>query len=237
MSGAWAVARSARFRWSVPWIVSLALHVAAIGAVALVLVNKPALPPAAPALELLVVGTGSGPRAGTGGGGSPSTPRERWTGPTARTASTSSRTTYESPRGTTTEASAGMASTAPALPAMQEVLSDVPSSPAAPAYSGTGGGDPGASPFGWEGPTRRVLRKRNPVFPTILSAAGQEVEIEARITVTPAGTVSRVEIVRGSGYIEIDARVKEALLDHLFSRVDGRENEVGTTSYRFRLER
>jgi len=49
--------------------------------------------------------------------------------------------------------------------------------------------------------------------------------------------VIRVEITRSSGYIEIDASVEAALRDYLFSRVDGRENAIGTVRFRFRLEK
>ena len=66
---------------------------------------------------------------------------------------------------------------------------------------------------------------------------GQEIEGEARITVAPSGAVIRVEITRSSGYIEIDASVEAALRDYLFSRVDGRENAIGTVRFRFRLEK
>jgi len=49
--------------------------------------------------------------------------------------------------------------------------------------------------------------------------------------------VTHVEIVRSSGYIEIDAIVEAALRDYLFSRVDGRKDAVGTVRFHFRLER
>ena len=73
--------------------------------------------------------------------------------------------------------------------------------------------------------------------PSNLGASGQEVEGQARITVSPAGAVTRVEITRSSGYIELDASVEAALRDYLFSRVDGRKDSVGTVTFRFRLEK
>ena len=97
------------------------------------------------------------------------------------------------------------------------------------------------SPFGtdvaWEGLPRKLIRRHRPEFPTVLSAIGQEVELEARIWVAPSGNVTRVEITRSSGYIEIDADVEAALHDYLFSRVEGRTESVGTERFRFRLEK
>lgn len=91
--------------------------------------------------------------------------------------------------------------------------------------------------IGWEGSARKLIRKRDPAFPTQLSAAGQEVECEARITVAASGVVTHVEITRSSGYIEIDASVEAALRDYLFSRASERKDTVGTIRFRFRLER
>jgi TonB family protein len=91
--------------------------------------------------------------------------------------------------------------------------------------------------IGWDGSARKVIRARDPAFPAQLSAAGQEVECEARITVAASGVVTRVEITRSSGYIEIDASVEAALRDYLFSRANERKDTVGTIRFRFRLER
>lgn len=95
----------------------------------------------------------------------------------------------------------------------------------------------GATEWGWQGLPRRLIRRTSPEFPSILSAQGQEVEAEARITVAPSGIVTRVEITRSSGYIEIDASVEAALRYYLFSQVDGRADSTGTVKFRFRLEK
>ena len=76
----------------------------------------------------------------------------------------------------------------------------------------------------------------NPEFPRVLSRTGQEGECVARITITPSGTVSRVEIVRSSGYPEIDASVAAALRGWLYARADGLTS-VATISYPFRLRK
>jgi TonB family protein len=92
--------------------------------------------------------------------------------------------------------------------------------------------------IGWTGgAARKLIRKPDPQFPSLLSASGQEVDCEARITVAPTGAVTRVEITASSGYIEIDASVETALRNYLFSRVDGKNNAVGTVKFRFRLEK
>ena len=99
------------------------------------------------------------------------------------------------------------------------------------ALSGAGG------QIGWEDAPRSLIRKRDPAFPAWLGALGQEVECVARIVVAPSGGVTRVEIMRSSGYTEIDAGVEAALRDYLFSRADGSKETVGTVTFRFRLEK
>jgi len=58
-----------------------------------------------------------------------------------------------------------------------------------------------------------------------------------RVTVSPAGAVTRVEITGSSGYTEIDARVEAALREFLFSREEGGNDAVGTITFRYRLEK
>jgi outer membrane biosynthesis protein TonB len=71
-----------------------------------------------------------------------------------------------------------------------------------------------------------------------LSSSGQEADCTARITVTPLGMVSKVEIMNTSGYTEIDAGVVSALRGYVFSRDYGVEkrNAVAVVMFRFRLE-
>ena len=47
---------------------------------------------------------------------------------------------------------------------------------------------------------------------------------------------SCMEIVRCSGYTEVDAGAEAALCASLFSQVDGRKDTAGTVVFRFRLE-
>jgi TonB family protein len=103
-------------------------------------------------------------------------------------------------------------------------------------------GSPGkgvSAEIGWESAARSILRRQAIPFPKVLSASGQEADCEARITVTALGTVTNVEIVKSSGYTEIDASVQSALRGYVFSRNYSSEEKetVGTVKFRFRLEK
>jgi len=89
--------------------------------------------------------------------------------------------------------------------------------------------------LGWEGKGRALLKQVDPQFPDRLAVAGVEADCEARIAVSPGGNVVRVEITRGSGYIEIDNNVEAALRQFLFSRSDSGSEAAGTVRFRFRL--
>jgi outer membrane biosynthesis protein TonB len=127
------------------------------------------------------------------------------------------------------------------MPSARDVLADTAAAeqpvPGAAASSVEAAGSPFGTDVAWEGLPRKLIRRRVPEFPTILSAIGQEVELEAKITVAPLGNVTRVEITRSSGYIDIDASVEAALHDFVFSQVEGRTETVGTERFRFRLEK
>jgi TonB family protein len=126
------------------------------------------------------------------------------------------------------------------VPSAHEVLAALPAPTAAPATAGARTDAAAREPtvhIGWTGAARTVVRSVNPRFPAILSERGQEAEVGARITVTPLGAVVDVEITRGSGYTEIDAAVETALRQWIFSRSEGKQNALGTVSYRFPLER
>jgi TonB family protein len=96
-----------------------------------------------------------------------------------------------------------------------------------------------AAQIGWEGAPRTLLARPRLSFPKSLREYGLETECEARITVSPSGTVVQVEITKSSGYIEIDANVETALRGYVFARDYGftRKNAVGNVRIRFRLEK
>jgi TonB family protein len=93
--------------------------------------------------------------------------------------------------------------------------------------------------IGWESGVRSLLRRQALPFPKVLSAAGQEADCDARITVSALGTVTKVEIVKSSGYTEIDASVQSALSGYVFTRnYDSEKKEaVGIVRFSFRLEK
>lgn len=126
------------------------------------------------------------------------------------------------------------------VPSAREVLADLPAAPAAPARDTARTAAAAAEPdvrIGWSGAARTVVRSVHPRYPAVLSASGQEAEVVLRITVTPLGAVVDVEIIRSSGYTEVDAAVETALRQWIFSRSEGKRNALGTVSYRFPLER
>jgi TonB family protein len=233
-----------RIRRAIPWVVSFAVHAALAVVAASVLTVTPVIPQRIIGVDVqLVSHPGGKTRAG-------SNPVQRAAGNAADRAG--SARTVGTPGAPTTPTDAGRSAVphGPAtgvvpyvgqgqtsdstLPSTRDVLSDLAATTQGPSPSvETGGG----GPFRWEGAPRTLIRRRDPQFPVILSAAGQEVEVEARITVAPSGVVKRVEITRSSGYIEIDASVEAALRDYLFSRVNGRTDTVGTRRFRFLVEK
>jgi TonB family protein len=234
-------------RKALPWMISLGAHLAAVSVLALVL--------ASPSQPLLAARLDISLSDGTGPGGSLSAARaSRSRAVPSAPASTSSPSTASTPESSASDPgsipreraapSSGAAPIPTSLPApaASDVLADVASVAAGAGgvpgrpLSAQQGGSTGYE-WGWPGLPRNLIRKRAPEFPTVLSEIGQEVEVEARIAVAPRGIVTRVEIVKGSGYIEIDASVADALRDYLFSPVDGRVDTIGTVTFRFRLEK
>lgn len=88
----------------------------------------------------------------------------------------------------------------------------------------------------WQGSPRVLIRRPAPEFPPVLSRAGQEVESVLRITVSPSGIVTRVEVVQPSGYTEIDAAVAAAVRGWLAAKAEGKTGTF-TVNFRFILGR
>jgi TonB family protein len=214
-------------RRALPWLLSIGSHLVVLVAVGLILAPQAGVVPVRSVDISLVGAPGSGRGAPRAGGSSPLA--------VATSTRAAVRAVSTSPPPPDTVALQGSRTMPPAeslpAPTASEVLADVAS--VTPEASGS----PTGTLVGWEGIQRKLIRKRNPEFPTVLSANGQEIEGEARIAVAPSGIVTRVEITRSSGYIEIDASVEAALRDYLFSRVEGRSDTVGTVRFRFRLEK
>ena len=119
-------------------------------------------------------------------------------------------------------------------PAFLTPTPEVPAAPAAPAVESGAAGEPKIE---WEGEPRKPVHQQYPQFPRVLQLSGQEGECEAKITVSPAGNVTRVEIAKSSGYPEIDASVLATIRGWLFSRANNAKDAVGIVRLRFRLER
>jgi TonB family protein len=241
-------------RRALPWALSLGAHLAALALIA-ILIGLPAPPIPIPILEVSLVGPSDSstmPGARAGRGIISRLPAGR-SAPNATPGPATPVTSAVRPGSAPSDAqAAGMHPVSPDTwtpsPTERDVLAD------ARKTTGSSTEPPGVSPtlvapgtgpgptlenaqWRWQSVTRQLIRRRDPGFPTLLSAMGQEIEAEARITVAPSGKVTRVEITRSSGYIEIDASVKDALRDYLFSRVDGSTDTVGTVRFRFRLEK
>ena len=235
-------------RRALPWLLSAGAHLLAVGVMALILA-APAQPVTVPGLELSLT-------ASPGPGGEPAIGRPTRARPSVPSASAAASSASASRPVAASDSDAAVRAAGAALsgrppssaiptgvpaPSSADVLSDVAAVAAGP--GGAPNGSPvgatgfGGSSFGWRGQPRTLIRRPAPEFPAVLSAAGQEIEGEASITVAPSGAVTRVEITRSSGYIEIDASVEEALRGYLFSRVDGRADSIGTVQFRFRLEK
>ena len=90
----------------------------------------------------------------------------------------------------------------------------------------------------WSTGHRELLKKSVLSFPDRLPI-GLEVDVEALITVSPAGYVTGVEITRSSGYTLVDNAVTTALRDYLFEKSESRESDTGLIRFHFhfRLER
>jgi TonB family protein len=226
-----------------PWIVSLGLHAALVvfllaGAYGLA---SRAVPERA--VEVLLVGprVAASPAGGTVAAGTRA--RQRGGSDSAAAPALAPRAFYDAPRGSepVEDAVPGAAAETPPgaaggmqLPALQDALSEAPSAGDGPRGSAGDAGLPAGVNISWTGASRRLVRWRDPRSPAVLGVTGQEVEVRARFAVTPSGTVSRVEIVRKSGYIEVDNSVEEALRYSLYSPVEGSKDAVGTIRFRFR---
>ena len=220
-------------RRALPWLVSLGAHLAGLVLVGLLLAHQAGIVLVLP-VDITFAGapgTGRGAlqsgHSAVGRSAAPSQPPRASAGDSEEAARSSGRSAD------TIAVPGSRQASADAVPA--PTTSDVLADTAAVSPSATG--SPTGTMVAFEGVQRKLIRKRDPEFPTVLSAIGQEVEGDLRIAIAPSGLVTRVEITRSSGYIEIDASVADALRDYLYARVDGRNDTVGTVHFRFRLEK
>ena len=221
---------------ALPWVASVSLHATAFFFLAGLLMNVPAPERRDGGLELTLSLEPGGPRgakAPAREAASVARPVARAVGATVPARPVAGVSKKEESRTAERDGAA-----AQPVPGQEDQATGWEQSWAADETGGTRAAfDGGGGQIGWDSAARKLLRRKDPKFPAVLSALGQEVECEARITVAPSGGVTRVEITRSSGYTEIDAGVEAALRDYLFSRADGAAATVGTVRFRFRLEK
>jgi TonB family protein len=109
--------------------------------------------------------------------------------------------------------------------------------PPAPAAAEAEGGYTQETALEWKGRQRQLLRGLQLSFPELLAEKGLEVDVEAAFAVAPSGQVTRVEIVRSSGFASVDRAVEQAMYNTLFEASSGEAEDQGRISLHFRLER
>jgi TonB family protein len=131
----------------------------------------------------------------------------------------------------------------PAVPSAAETLKKAlaasggePSS-STPPETATAGGYTQETALEWKDRQRRMLRSPELRFPELLAEEGLEVDVVAAFAVAPNGQVTRVEIMRSSGFASVDRAVVQALHNALFDASPGDAEDQGRISFHFRLER
>jgi len=89
----------------------------------------------------------------------------------------------------------------------------------------------------WNHKSRRILRSEPISFPDVLKLEGQDATVKAKIFVSPEGNVRKVEIIKGSGYIEVDSAVTASLRQYLFNPSEKGEEDIGIIEIHFKLKR
>ena len=100
-----------------------------------------------------------------------------------------------------------------------------------------GGGGPKSSPMQLTGEVanRKVLNRVAPSYPTKARREGWEGTVVLKFWVTPGGSVKNIQVIRSSGYPELDRAAKSALSQWKFAPKDGVGDEWGQLLVRFQL--
>jgi TonB family protein len=109
--------------------------------------------------------------------------------------------------------------------------------PSTPQATAAAGGYKQETALEWKDRQRQMLRSPELRFPELLAEEGLEVDVEAAFAVAPNGQVTRVEIMRSSGFASVDRAVVQALHNTLFDASPGDREDQGRISFHFRLER
>jgi len=105
------------------------------------------------------------------------------------------------------------------------------------ALEGSGSSGPTSSPMELTGEVanRKILSKIKPSYPSKAKREGWEGTVVLKFWVTPEGAVKNIQIVRSSGYPELDNSAKSALSQWKFAAKDGVGDEWGQLLVRFIL--
>lgn len=97
--------------------------------------------------------------------------------------------------------------------------------------------DAGNSGFKWKNIGQRTLiSKDNLVFPNSLIGKGIDDEVVVAFKVAPDGKVYNIDLVKSSGYPELDSAVKNQVRSFLFNSIPSKKISEVEYSYLFKLE-
>lgn len=85
---------------------------------------------------------------------------------------------------------------------------------------------------------RKLIRKVFPKYPVWAEEKGVEGEVDLKFWVSPEGMVSSVELIKTSGYPDLDSRAMEALKKYLFSPLgkdEEQKDQWGTITIKYTL--
>ncbi len=120
-------------------------------------------------------------------------------------------------------------------PAIEDILDDIKDSGSLQKSSNNR--ELNKNSINWAGESRKIIKRGTIRFPDILTAEGQQAKVIARIYVSPGGNVSKVEILKSSGYIKVDNAVILSLRHYLFSPSGKGKGDIGIIEVQFKLKR
>jgi protein TonB len=86
---------------------------------------------------------------------------------------------------------------------------------------------------------RKLIRKVYPKYPSWAEEKGVEGEVDLKFWVSPEGMVTSVELIRTSGYPDLDSKAMEAIKKYLFSplgKEEDQEEQWGTITIKYTLK-
>lgn len=103
--------------------------------------------------------------------------------------------------------------------------------------AGVAQGNPDTNTSGLSGAlaSRTPLRMVRPIYPARAERLGEEGTVRLRLWVSPAGTVTRVEVVRSSGWGDFDRAAIAAARQDLFTPLAGSGEQFGDQTFNFTM--